>query len=107
MEDALEEETEPHSSILAQRVPWTEEPSRLWFMELLRVRHDGASEHTYKLSTKQPMANHFWEEKLLQLLGGETPALKTLYNICYYLKNVFSSYKTASLLLQVLSYLWE
>jgi len=56
VEDALEVEMEPHSTILARRIPWTEEPGRLWFMGLLRVRHDGASEHTYKLSTKQPMA---------------------------------------------------
>ena len=56
--DALEVEMEPHSSILARRIPWTEEPGRLRFMGLLRVRHDGASEHTYKLSTKQPMASH-------------------------------------------------
>ena len=58
VEDALEVEMEPHSSILARRIPWTEEPGRLRFMGLLRVRHDGASEHTYKLSTKQPMASH-------------------------------------------------
>ena len=29
-----------HSSILAWRIPWTEEPGRLWFMGLWRVRHD-------------------------------------------------------------------
>ena len=45
MEDALEVEMEPHSSILARRIPWTKEPGRLWFMGLLRVRHDGASEY--------------------------------------------------------------
>ena len=28
-EDPLEEETATHSSILAQRIPWTEEPGRL------------------------------------------------------------------------------
>ena len=39
-EDALEEGTATHSSILAWRIPWTEEPSRLQSMVLQRVRHD-------------------------------------------------------------------
>ena len=29
-EDPLEEGMETHSSILAWRIPWTEEPGRLW-----------------------------------------------------------------------------
>ena len=32
-EDSLEEEMAAHSSILAWRIPWTEEPSRLQSME--------------------------------------------------------------------------
>ena len=38
-EDPLEEEMATYSSILAWRIPWTEEPSRR-FMEPQRVRHD-------------------------------------------------------------------
>ena len=30
----------PHSSTLAWKIPWTEEPGRLQSMGLLRVRHD-------------------------------------------------------------------
>ena len=30
----------PHSSTLAWKIPWTEEPGRLQSMELLRVGHD-------------------------------------------------------------------
>ena len=30
----------PHSSTLAWRIPWTEEPGRLRSMGSLRVRHD-------------------------------------------------------------------
>ena len=30
----------PHSSTLAWKIPWTEEPGRLRSMGLLRVRHD-------------------------------------------------------------------
>ena len=37
-EDALEKEMATHSSILAWRIPWTEEPGRLQSMGLQRVR---------------------------------------------------------------------
>ena len=30
----------PHSSTLAWKIPWMEEPGRLWFMGSLRVGHD-------------------------------------------------------------------
>jgi len=33
----------PHSSTVAQKIPWTEEPGRLQSMESLRVRHDRAT----------------------------------------------------------------
>ena len=39
-EDPLEECIATHSSILAWRVPWTEEPGGLWPMGLHRVGHD-------------------------------------------------------------------
>ena len=39
-EDALEEEMTTHSSILAWKIPWTEEPGRLQFMGSQRVRHN-------------------------------------------------------------------
>ena len=39
-EDALEEGMATHSSVLAWRIPWTEEPSRLWSTGLQRVEHD-------------------------------------------------------------------
>ena len=39
-EDPLEEETATHSSILAWRIPWTEEPGQLQSMGSQRVRHD-------------------------------------------------------------------
>ena len=38
-EDALEEETATHSSIVAWRMPWTEEPGELQSMGLQRVGH--------------------------------------------------------------------
>ena len=39
-EDPLEKEMATHSSILAWRIPWTEEPRRLQSMGLQRVEHD-------------------------------------------------------------------
>ena len=39
-EDPLEKGTATHSSILAWRIPWTEEPNRLQSMGLQRVGHD-------------------------------------------------------------------
>ena len=39
-EDTLEEETAPHSSTLAWKIPWTEEPDRLQSMGSQRVGHD-------------------------------------------------------------------
>ena len=39
-EDLLEDGMATHSSILAWRMPWTEEPGRLQSMGLQRFRHD-------------------------------------------------------------------
>ena len=39
-EDPLEKEMATHSSILAWRIPWTEEPGGLQFMGSQRVGHD-------------------------------------------------------------------
>ena len=42
-EDLLEKEMATHSSILAWKIPWTEEPGRLQSMGSQRVRHDWAT----------------------------------------------------------------
>ena len=39
-EDTVEKEMATHSSILAWRIPWTEEPDGLQSMGLQRVKHD-------------------------------------------------------------------
>ena len=39
-EDPLEEGMATHPSILAWRIPWTEEPGWLQFTESQKVRHD-------------------------------------------------------------------
>ena len=40
LEDPLEKEMAIHSSTLARKIPWTEEPDRLQSMWSQRVRHD-------------------------------------------------------------------
>ena len=47
-EDPLEKEMATHSSILAWRIPWTEEPGRLQSMGLQRIRHDLATKQQQK-----------------------------------------------------------
>ena len=39
-EDPLKKGMAIRSSVLAWRIPWTEEPGRLWFMGSQRVRHN-------------------------------------------------------------------
>ena len=41
-ENPLEKEMATHSSILAWRIPWTEEPGRVQSMRLQRVRYQQA-----------------------------------------------------------------
>ena len=44
--DPLEEEMATHSSLLAWRIPWAEEPGGLQSMGLQRIRLDWVTEHT-------------------------------------------------------------
>ena len=46
-EDPLEKEMAIHSSIIAWKIPWTEEPGRLQSMGSQRVEHDWATSHAY------------------------------------------------------------
>ena len=48
-EDPLEKRTATHSSVLAQRISWTEEPGWLQSMGLQRVEHDWMTntQHTF------------------------------------------------------------
>ena len=39
-EDPLKKEIAAHSSILAWKIPWTEEPGRLWSIGSQRVKRD-------------------------------------------------------------------
>ena len=59
-EDPLEKGMATHSSILAWRIPWIEEPGGLQSMGLQTVRHDRA--HTYIQALSMPWAYSFlWD----------------------------------------------
>ena len=45
-ENLLEKEMATHPSIVAWRIPWTEEPGGLQSMRSQRVRHDRATKHS-------------------------------------------------------------
>ena len=53
-EDPLEKEMATHSSILAWRIPWTEEPGGLQSMGSQRVGHNWATSLTHSLTSRQP-----------------------------------------------------
>ena len=59
-EDPLEKETAIHSSTIAWKIPWTEEPGRLQSMGPQRVRHDWAT--SLSLSTFLKWQNYRNEE---------------------------------------------
>ena len=50
-EDSLKEEMVTHYTILAWRIPWTEETSRLQSLELTRVRQGWVNIHTQRINT--------------------------------------------------------
>ena len=52
-EEPLEEEMAAHSSILAWKILWTEEPGGLQSLGSQRVRHDWATEHMHNSCPSQ------------------------------------------------------
>ena len=77
-EEPLEEGMAPHSSILAWRIPWTEEPGGLQSIGSHRVRHDGsdlACKHTGSSHVEGSLCGLFkeslhwkgWEEMAVSL----------------------------------------
>ena len=52
-EELLEKEIATHSSFLAWRIPWTEEPGGLQTMGSHRVKRNKATEHTHTRPAKK------------------------------------------------------
>ena len=65
--DPLEEGMATHSSILAWRIPWTEEPGGLQSLEKQRVRHNSATEGVLKESKGQMHPKKAWFIILIEL----------------------------------------
>ena len=63
-EDLLEKEMATHSSILAWKIPWTEEPGRLQSMGLQRVGHDWATFTLLLLYFRKPGTVFNWWTEL-------------------------------------------
>ena len=64
-EDPLEEEMATHASVLAWRIPWTEEPGGLQSAGSQRVKHDQVTKHT------QPEGIGAWGEGAMGTLQVE------------------------------------
>ena len=58
-EDALEKGMATQSSILAWRIPWTEEPGRLQSMESQKVRHSWMTTLSWSLTNSSWVAQRF------------------------------------------------
>jgi len=81
-EDLLEKEMATHSSILAWRISWMEEPSRLQSMGLQRVRQDWATSLSLSKNFTQRPHNTSWLSKVLTPLFSES-CLSRPASCCY------------------------
>ena len=64
-EDPLEEGMAAHSSILAWRIPWTEEPGGLQSMGSQRLRHDWVTSTTYRVNLR--LSSHLSQKSIFIL----------------------------------------
>ena len=70
-EDPLEKEIATHSSTLAWKIPWTEEPGRLQSMGSLGVRHDRATSLSLYIVAQMVKASGYNAGDLGWILGWE------------------------------------
>ena len=62
-EDPLEKEMAVHSSTIAWKIPWTEEPGRLQSMGSQRVGHDRATSCSRSAKAQQQQKESFFQER--------------------------------------------
>ena len=74
-EDPLEKGMATHCSVLAQRIPWTEEPERLQSMGLQRVGHDWTT-NTFHFHLE--WENKLKTQELNELASDETHICKSV-----------------------------
>ena len=86
-EDPLEKETATHSSILAWKIPWTEEPSRL--SPQRRKESDMTERLSLSLSELSEWTDSFGPE--LAWSANITSSKDTLNHVYYLFAPVFSS----------------
>ena len=70
-EDPLEEGRTTHSSVLAWRIPWTEEPGGLQSMGSQRVRHDLVTNNNKRESKQNLTSNSNYTRNQVFLLWGK------------------------------------
>ena len=70
----------PHSSTLAWKIPWAEDPGRLQSMGLLRVGHDGATSRD--LHAVNIAINSQEIQNLLLILSLFAPDVNSVRMIC-------------------------
>ena len=76
LEDPLEKEMAIHSSTLAWKIPWTEEPDRLQSMVLQRVGHDWVISLHFVAQTVKRLPT--MQETRVWFLGGKVPLEKEM-----------------------------
>ena len=81
--DPLEKEMATHSSTLAWRIPWREEPGRLQSMGSQRVGHDWATLLTLLYKETEPLILLFFKDYFLC-----EPFSKFFYWNCYNISSV-------------------
>ena len=80
--DSLEEEMSTLSSIIAWKIPWTEEPGGLQSRELQRVIHDWVTEHTHRDHRDECIkVKEYTIEKLKKKTWTETITKELWYSV--------------------------
>ena len=98
-EGPLEKEMATHSSILAWRIPWTEEPGGLESMGSWRVGHDWATNtHTLPWIHSLPLLKaylpgHFLKDSMMVPDQIKFPSLNTLKAVILFLHSPYSTYR--------------
>ena len=96
-EDPLEKGMTTHSSILAWRIPWTEEPCGLQSLGSQRVRHDWKT-NTFTVSWWIYLTMSWCQQLAAYWLHREKAScLRTGINFIFFKNSLFSKWKSGTL----------